>query len=198
MCPMETVTAHQAANSTPRFREHKAADLAFRLLEKHSGKMSYLKLVKLMYIVERESLLRWGRSVTYDRFVSMPHGPVLSRTLDLITEEAPPDELSVFNQHISQPNDYKVGLREPFPMENSTLSPAEIDLIDDVYGQYGHLGRWNLVEITHSFPEWEDPQGSSTDISIRSILERNGKTEPEADAILSELNALALAERTFG
>ena len=187
-----------SANPTPRFREHKAADVAFRFLERHSGKMSCLKLVKLIYIVERESLLRWGRSVTYDRFVSMPHGPVLSRTLDLITEEAPPNEPSVFNQHISQPSDYKVELRDPFPMENSTLSPAEIDLIDDVYGQYGHLTRWNLVEITHSFPEWEDPQGSSTDISIRSILERNGKTEPEADAILSELNALALAERTFG
>ena len=34
--------------------------------------MSYLKLLKLLYIVERTALLRWGRSVTFDRFVSMP------------------------------------------------------------------------------------------------------------------------------
>ena len=35
------------------------------------GKMSYMKLLKLLYLVDREALLRWGRPVSTDRYVSM-------------------------------------------------------------------------------------------------------------------------------
>jgi hypothetical protein len=52
--------------------------------------MSYLKLIKLLYIVDREALLRWGRPVTTDRHVSMPKGPVVSQIYDLIVGGNPP------------------------------------------------------------------------------------------------------------
>ena len=65
--------------------------------------MSYLKLLKLLYIVERTALLRWGRPVTFDRFVSMPHGPVMSRTYDLNMEEPGPGGESIFHKRISGP-----------------------------------------------------------------------------------------------
>ena len=46
--------------------------------------MSYLKLIKMLYFLDREALLRWGRPVTTDRYVSMDNGPVVSRIYDLI------------------------------------------------------------------------------------------------------------------
>ena len=53
---------------------------------KLSRLLTVLQLVKLLYFVDREALLRRGAPVTGDRMVSMDHGPVLSTTLDLINE----------------------------------------------------------------------------------------------------------------
>ena len=41
-----------------RFNEAKAAQAAARLLKLRGGRMSFLKLIKLLYIVDREALLR--------------------------------------------------------------------------------------------------------------------------------------------
>jgi len=70
-----------------RFREDKTTQAAARLLKLRGGAMSNCKLITLLYLLDREALLRWGRPVTYDCYYSMPHGPVLSYTLDLIHGE---------------------------------------------------------------------------------------------------------------
>ena len=67
-----------------RFNEAKATQAAACLLKLRGGQMSYLKLVKLLYLADREALLRWDRPITTDRYVSMDNGPVLSRVLNLI------------------------------------------------------------------------------------------------------------------
>ena len=62
---------------TPRFNERRATEAAARFLKLRGGRMSYLKLIKLIYFLDREALLRWGRPVTGDRYVSMDNGPVV-------------------------------------------------------------------------------------------------------------------------
>lgn len=182
----------------PRFREDKATDMACRFLKRAGNTMSYFKLIKLMYIAERTALLQWGRSITFDRFVSMPRGPVLSRTYDLIMEEPLPNDESIFHKCISPPNEYKVALIEnPFPDKESPLSLSEIDLIDQVYDNYGDMDKWKVGEVTHDFPEWEDPDGSSQTIQIETIFQSNGMPEPDVEAILSEIEGLAYAESAF-
>src|SRR6266481_4115650 len=47
-------------------------------------RMSYLRLIKLLYIADRESLKETGRKITRDRTVAMKNGPVLSGIYDLI------------------------------------------------------------------------------------------------------------------
>ena len=171
--------------------------MAYRFLQLNGGSMSYLKLIKLMYIVERSAILRWGRSVTFDRFVSTPHGPALSRTYDLLRDEPQPDIPSPFHGLVSSPESFRVATKAAGP-EPRTLSQAEIDLIAEVSSEYGGLTEWGVRDLTHIFPEFEDPQGSSKVIPIRSILARNGTTEPEVNAILAEIDALAYAEHVFG
>jgi uncharacterized phage-associated protein len=60
-----------------RFNEQRAAEAAARILKLRGGRMSCLKLIKLLYFVDREALLRWGRPVTTDRYISMDDGPVV-------------------------------------------------------------------------------------------------------------------------
>jgi uncharacterized phage-associated protein len=180
-----------------RFNEAKATQAACRLLQLRGGTMSYLKLIKLLYLVDREALLRWGRPVTTGRYISMAHGPVVSQIYDLIREEIPPGRASFWCQHVSEPNHaYEVSLiKDP---GNSELSPAEDDLLIEVFRQHGSKTRWELVELCHALPEWEDPHGSAFPIELRDILKAGRKTDTEIAAIEDELENIAAVQALVG
>lgn len=176
----------------PNFNESKTTQLACLLLKKRGGKMSFLKLIKLMYLVDRTALLRWGWSMTFDKYVSMNNGCVLSRTYDLIREESIGD--SYWKRFISEPMKYEVSLlAEP---ELDEISKAEMELVDEVYGQFGHLNRWQLVNYTHELPEWTNPKGSSLPIDYKDVLKAGGKSEQEVFEIIDDLEQIALFETT--
>jgi len=169
-----------------RFNEAKATQAAARLLRNRGGRMSYLKLIKLLYLADREALSRWGRPITTDTYVSMKHGPVLSQILDLITE--PFSDQTFWAQHISEPEHFSVALKvDP---SGDLLSEAEDELLDETSKNFGHLNRWALVELVHTFPEWKDPQGSVLPIEYSDILRAQNKKPEEISAIESELKAL--------
>src|SRR5438132_13656506 len=114
----------------PRFNEAKTAQLAGLFLKMREGPMHYMKLIKLMYITDRTALLTWGRPLTYDSYVSMKHGPVLSATLDLINEQ--PDDDSPWGHLIARATDpYCVALKTDFDADE--LSETEEDLIRRVF-----------------------------------------------------------------
>jgi uncharacterized phage-associated protein len=175
-----------------RFNERRATEAAAKFLKLRGGRMSYLKLIKLLYLLDREALLRWDRPVTTDRYVSMDNGPVVSRIYDLIREEPAPGTDPVWRHFLSAPNNYEVSLTaEP---ETDELSPAEESLIEEIFAEYGKLSRWNLVDLSHGLAEWQDPKGSAIPIEYRDILRAGKKTESEIAAVESELGALAAAE----
>jgi uncharacterized phage-associated protein len=179
-----------------RYREKKATEAAARLLKLRGGAMSHMKLIKLLYLVDREALIRWGRPVTYDTFVSMPHGPVLSLTLSRINEpEFSPG--AYWHRYIGPKNDNAVSLVDD-AAPSGHLSPAEERLIDEVFEQYGHLNRWKLVAVTHELPEWEDPQGSSRPLDPADILRNAGYSEEQIREIESDLEESSLADALFG
>ncbi len=179
-----------------RFREEKSAQAAARLLKLRGGTMSHLKLIKLLYLVDREAFVRWGRPVTHDSYVSMPHGPVLSFTLDRINERES-SEGAYWHTLIGPKQNYEVRLiAEDCP--NGQLSRAEEELIDEVFAKYGHMNRWQLRDFSHTLPEWEDPNGSSHPIDAADILRDAGYSEDDIQEIAGELEESALADAIFG
>ena len=180
----------------PRFNEVKATQAASRLLDLRGGRMSYMKLIKLLYLIDRESIITHGRTITTDRHVSMPKGPIVSQILNLITEDDPPSGLTFWRQHISPPESFEVSLvQDPGDEE---LSRAEEAIIDSVFAEHGAKSRWELVEFTHGLPEWQDPNGGSIPIAYRDILKAVGKTEAEIIAIENEIESLAATEALVG
>ena len=176
------------------FNEAKAAQAAARLLKKRGGKMSYMKLIKLLYLVDREALRRWGRPVTTDRYVSMDHGPVLSTTLDLINLGPEPGMKSPWSELISAPDEYDVRLQTEDPPDDE-LSRAEEELIDEIFSQFGNMSRWQLVEHLHTLPEWEHPKGSSLRISYGDIFKALGKGDQEIGELEGELESVSSVDR---
>lgn len=176
-----------------RFDERKATQAAALFLALRGGRMHYLKLIKLLYLADRAALLQWGVPITTDRYVSMDHGPVVSMIYNLITDEKPKPAWAEF---ISPPlGEYEVELLKPAPVD--CLSRAEERLIGQVFGEFGHLSRWDVVNFVHTLPEWKNPGGSSIPISIRDILKAGGENEEEIKAVVRELHAMGIAEDTF-
>ena len=151
------------------FDEAKATEVAGALLKMRGGRMHYMKLIKLMYLADREAIIRHGHSITGDSYVSMRHGPVLSATLDLINEG--PDIGSVWHQLIERSTDpYVVRLKGKPTFEN--LSSEEKKIIREVFDKYGQMNRYTLRDLLHKIlPEWQDPQGSSVPITREDILQ---------------------------
>jgi uncharacterized phage-associated protein len=176
-----------------RFDEEKATQAAALFLKLRGGRMHYLKLIKLLYLADRAALLDWGIPVTSDRYVSMDNGPVLSGVYSLITEDRPKP---VWAQFVSAPlGEYEVELLKEAPTDR--LSRAEERLIREVFDQWGHANRWDLVGYVHTLPEWKDPKGSTLPIHIRDILKAGGEDEAEIRATLRELRSMANADESF-
>jgi uncharacterized phage-associated protein len=156
-----------------RFDQAKTAQLAAALLHLRGGRMHYMKLIKLMYLVDRAALIKWGQPLTYDNYVSMPHGPVLSATLDLINEG--PDGESPWHQLIERSTDpYSVRLKAR--SSSDKLSENEQALIREIFDKYGHMNRYKLRDLLHEvLPEWQDPKGSALPITPQDILQAEKK-----------------------
>ncbi|HVA63833.1 MAG TPA: Panacea domain-containing protein [Terriglobales bacterium] len=180
--------------SQPAFNEAKTTQVAAAFLQLHGGRMHYLKLLKLMYLTDRGALLRWGFPVTMDRYVAMDHGPVPSWAYDLVVDDIPKPD---WQRWISPPlGEYEVELaRQPAPTD--LLSRAEQNLIAEVFAEFGHKSRWEIVNYVHTLREWRNPHGGAIPISIRDILAAEGQGEAEIEGVLRELRAEAASERAL-
>ena len=83
------------------FNERKAAQMAaFFLGQLLDRKMPHLKLMKLLYLSDREAVRAFGWPISGDRLVSMPHGPVLSQTLNLMDGFTRPMQANEFTGNV--------------------------------------------------------------------------------------------------
>ncbi len=133
------------------FNMLKVAQAAAMLLRTdRSARMSRLRLLKLLYIADRELLAERGRPITGDRPVAMDHGPVLSRTYDLIKGEDV--ESSAWQQFLKPegPRDIVVASDPGVGL----LSRSEIAKLNDVAMRFEQWNDWSVAEFTHRFPEW--------------------------------------------
>lgn len=167
------------------YNPRKAAQAAAYLVRlAPSGKMDVYALVKMLYLADRKALVERGRPITGDAMVSMPHGPVLSRTYD---EAKAPEEIQnqFWRDYLSEREDNLVLLRRG-DVPTDELSEYERKTIEGVYREYGHLRFSDLKKLTHSLPEYTDPDGSSLPIDPTVILKEAGWPDADIqDALMS-------------
>ena len=168
------------------FDERRAAQAAARLLDRHDRKMPYIKLIKLLYLADRESLIETGAPITGDRFVAMRHGPVLSRVLDLIKDDCPAED-SVWHGYVARK---RFDARLVGNTESKRLSDVDRGILDGVFDAYGCLKEWDVVARTHALPEWKDPGNTSIPIEPEDILRYNDFTEAEIERVAEQAHAV--------
>ena len=168
------------------FDERRAAQAAARLLDRHDRTMPYIKLIKLLYLADRESLIETGAPITGDRFVSMRHGPVLSRVLDLIKDDCPAED-SVWHGYVARK---RFDARLVGTTESKRLSDVDRGILDGVFDAYGCLKEWDVVARTHALPEWKDPGNTAIPIEPEDILRYNDFTEAEIERVAEQAHAV--------
>jgi len=174
------------------FNEAKATQVASMFIRLAGGRLNYMVLIKLMYLADREALLRWGSPVTFDDFYSMHKGPVLSRVLNLVTEMPEPERY--WAQCITAPEKWEVAIKKD--AGNDQLSDAEEELIGEIFDTHAEYVRkpFQFVDFLHkNLPEWNKdiPEGSRSPISVIDILKAGNKSEEEINAIHAELKSLS-------
>lgn len=181
---------------TFKFNEIKTTQVAALFLKKNKGKMNYMKLIKLLYLADREALARWERPLTGDSYFSMKKGPILSSVLDIINNGKSICENSYWYKYISEPADYEISLeKEP---QSDELSKRELELINEIYDKYKDVNKWDMVDICHKIlPEWEHPGESSIPIRIEDILKAVNKTEREIEIIEEEISNLEYIQKVL-
>ena len=161
----------------------------------HVNRLSYLRLLKLLYIADRETLAETGWTITGDRAVAMDNGPVLSHVYDLIMDRHVGTAL--WNQYYRRSHYSLEKVKEP---DVGALSRAEIARLQDISRRFEDLSEWDLVEINHEFEEWkknQPPRKSMKPISLEDMLEGVGKTE-YLESILQEQKDREIYEQIFG
>jgi uncharacterized phage-associated protein len=150
-----------------------------------------MRLLKLLYIADREAIAETLHPITGDNAVAMDHGPVLSQTYKLIRREAQVHQ-EVWDGFIAQEGARNhVLINDP---GKDLLSEFEIAKLETVSNMRRGMSDSAIREETHRFPEWinnEPPEGSKEDISLHDVLVAIGLAQYEERLRLEEQEEIA-------
>jgi uncharacterized phage-associated protein len=172
------------------------AAVAF-LMQQESGQLDMFLGLKMLYLADKEALIRWGKTITGDTFVSMPKGPVLSEVYDLFKGTAPEPDQKQWDAHFSERVNHSISQLQP--VEVDLLSEREKEVLDEARRQIKSFAPWAVAQWLHeTCPEWEDPHGSSVPIDPLAILRNAGRTEEEIQTIMESNRDFVQTRKLLG
>jgi uncharacterized phage-associated protein len=156
------------------FNARKAAQIIAFFITKSGGtSIDVLKAIKLVYLGDRQSIADYGFPITDDSHVSMPHGPVNSKTYRHVNGEYDLDACG-WSEFLEDRANHQIASKRQFEVDDfDELSDADIQALSKVWEGFGHMNKWQIRDWTHdrkNLPEWEDPNGSSLAIPLERIL----------------------------
>jgi len=172
------------------FREEKITQMAAFFLDRANGSMNHIKLMKLLYAADRQSMEEYGYPISYDSLSSMPFGPVLSGAVNLLYDDPFVNTAGTWRQWIGAMVDNKVALlrRVTSDTELGALSEADLEILQGVYEEFGSMRRFDVVEYMHeAFPEYTDPGASSLPIRYSDVFTALGYEADDAKVMEQEI-----------
>jgi hypothetical protein len=178
------------------FHYQKAAQAIACLLRAEPGRrMNYYRLLKLLYIADRESVRATGRPIIGGRTIAMDRGPLHSAGFDLM--QGRHTEIAWWSQFFATNKFELEMLDDP---GNGDLSRREIDLLNRVRCEHELDDDWKVGEQTHDYEEFRKNQptkGSSNTIPFRDILMAVGRDD-DVEAIEKAAKEKAVFDQVFG
>lgn len=167
------------------------------LLRKHGGRLDCGKLVKLMYLADRQAIKESSSSITEDDYCSLDRGPAATRLYDLLTGGGEPPAQREWDSLFKREGDDLIALKDDIPFD--WLSEHNTDILDAVDARFGCMSAEEISEWTHNpanCPEWRDPHGGRLPITKADIMKALGFDE-EYIAFVIEDDAIYDAEERY-
>jgi uncharacterized phage-associated protein len=172
------------------FQSRKAAQVCAFFAVKAGGTIEKLKLIKLVYLAEREFLAKHRHPMLFDELHSLPHGPICSSTLNGIDGVIHEDTWSEF---LARNGNVVVALKRFARDDLDEISDAEIETIDEVWQAHGGKTSSQLRNYSHDHcGEYTETARGRIPISYRDVLEALG--DPEAASVEKEIADMRRAE----
>lgn len=143
-----------------RYDATKAVQAVLWFLHKHGGTMDKMKLIKLVYIADREHLKLYGRPIVGGRYFAMKHGPVTSELLDHINNNDCGRDFLLENKRtvIAQG-----------PLYEKYLSESDVLVLTKIDEEFGMMGTGRLRNLTHDFKAWQKNYPNPDENTSRAI-----------------------------
>lgn len=158
-----------------QFQPESAVQAAAYLLKRLGNQTDKVKLMKLLYLADRDHFVQHNRPITRDSQWALPHGPVPSCTLNLLNS-SDDDGGEYSAAHIGcEAKTYKLSADPGVSM----LRPTDLAILDAVLARYGRMHTWALRDHTHNLPEYLECNvpGTSAPIPYEVILRFYGGEE---------------------
>lgn len=146
--------------------------------EEDSTVLEYLRVIKLLYLAERESIKEIGRPIIGDTVVAMDHGPALSRVYDLIKGSTTvPEEMLKWSAFVERCGRYVIRLSSNPGV--GQLSRYETKKLRDVTKRNIGKDQWEIVDDMHKLEEWKKHylESTSRHIPLKTIFEAVGRAD---------------------
>ena len=168
------------------FDSNKAAQICAYFASQNNGDIDKLKLIKLVYLSEREFLSNYNHPMLFDNFHSLPRGPICSNTLNGINGKF--HDMTIWDEYIKRNNDgdLVVAVRPIERDELDHISNAEFNILEKVWNQFSAMTPTEISNYTHdNCPEYKETN-TSNPITYFQILEALG--EEDAEEIANDIS----------
>lgn len=181
------------------FSHRKATQALNFFARKAGGSMSKLRALKLVYFADRYHLRKFGRPITNDEYFAMPYGPVASGVKDLAekSEFLSDEEREYADRFLSRDETRPHDFFSHADVDKAVLSESDLEALEFAWRTFGRMEPFELVELTHRYPEWVRHEPSLTaKVTSRAPMDYADFLEDPVDANLEPCHALSEQDRS--
>lgn len=158
-----------------------------RIIQKSGGEVDYLRAMKLIYLADRESIVKRGIPIIGGRYYSMPKGPTIGNVMNFVTQRNAPRWKELIAARVGNQISLVSNPKCEF------LSESEIQILDEVVKEHRNRTTEELVKWCHAHcPEYKHVKVGRQTISVEEILKAEGKSPQRIECVVRE--GLDLAE----
>lgn len=115
---------------------------------------------KLLFLADKLHLVRYGRTITGDRYFALDHGPAPNRILSLLQLFLEDENLPWLSSVLTVDHTYKhPRFRPKRPPEFESLSESDIEALDETIARHGSKTFAELKALTHEMVAYQNAWG---------------------------------------
>jgi uncharacterized phage-associated protein len=161
--------------------DHRKATQAINFFAlKQGGAINKMKVLKLLYLADRYHLRKYGRLITNDIYFAMDKGPVASGSKDIA------EQCEFIGKLERDYASHYLGVKRPHHVksnkqpDNNVFSDSDIEALNFAWERFGSLDQFQLVKLTHKYPEWS---------RHKNALELNSRIQMDLDDFFNDPDA---------